>query len=1176
MARDNDAAARLSQRIEALYAADAQIRAARPLPEVQERLGAPGLSVNQLITTVMTGYADRPAVGTRRRDGRTLLPDHDLLTYAQLWERAGAIAAAWHADGVRPGDFVVVIGFTSAEYLAIDLAVTHLGAVVVPLTGGVSPGRLRAILDETEPAVLAVDHDNLPAALAATGDGGGPRSLLLFDHREDDDTHAAALAAARTAAADTGIAVRTHDEVRARGEQAPPAPLFEPEPGTDPLAMLIYTSGSTGTPKGAMYTHRLVADGWRAGRPLAAITLNYLPMSHIAARLTLISTLTRGGTAYFASAPDMSTLFDDFALVRPTEVFLVPRVCDIVFQRYRREMDSRGTGVDEEALAERVRTELREDLLGGRLMMTICGSAPLAPEMRAFMESVLQLQLHDGYGSTEAGGALLVNGYLLRPPVLDYKLVDVPELGYFATDKPYPRGELLLKTSSMVPGYYKRPDVTAEMFDADGFYRTGDVVAELGPDRLSYVDRRNNVLKLSQGEFVTVSNLEAAYVASPLIRQIYVHGSSERAYLLAVIVPTERAAALPEARLRPALHEELRAIARAAGLESYEIPREFLLEPEPFTIANGLLSGVAKLLRPALKQRYGDRLEQLYADLARGQEDELRALRRDAAVLPVAETVARATRAVLGCAVEDLRPDAHFADLGGDSLAALSYADLLRELLGVDVPVNVVLGPAGDLAGIAAYITRRRAGGARPTPASVHGDGAAEIRAADLTLERFLDHETLTAAADLPAAAPEPRTVLITGANGYLGRFLVLEWLSRPGTRVIALVRGADAAAARDRLLAGFGDHVPAALTGADGPEVLAGDISEPDFGLPEQQWRRLAAEVDLIVHSGALVNHVLPYAQLFGPNVVGTAEVLRLALTTTRKPVAYLSTVAVAAQGESFAEDGDVRVMSPVRTLDASYANGYGNSKWAGEVLLREAADRFGLPVTVFRSDMILAHRTLPGQLNVPDVFTRLLLSVLLTGLAPASFYRTGPDGTRQRAHYDGLPADFVAAAIVALGARTTGYRTYDVVNPHADGIGLDTFVDWLIEAGHPIDRIDDHAAWFERFATALRGLPEQQRRHSLLPVLEVYRHPGRARAGSALPAAGFRDAVRAAGLPGAPDIPHLDPALITKYVTDLRELGLLDPDKPADRAGQSSLLARSPTKRASPGSAEVKRSTS
>ena len=150
----------------------------------------------------------------------------------------------------------------------------------------------------------------------------------------------------------------------------------------------------------------------------------------------------------------------------------------------------------------------------------------------------------------------------------------------------------------------------------------------------------------------------------------------------------------------------------------------------------------------------------------------------------------------------------------------------------------------------------------------------------------------------------------------------------------------------------------------ADHLEVIAGDIGEPNLGLDQATWERLAQSVDLIVHPAALVNHVLPYDQMFGPNVVGTAEIIRLAITGRIKPVTYLSTVAVAMSVDpaEFEEDGDIRVVSPVRPVDDSYANGYANSKWAGEVLLREAHDLCGLPVAVFRSDMILAHSQYAG----------------------------------------------------------------------------------------------------------------------------------------------------------------------------------------------------------------------
>ncbi len=130
---------------------------------------------------------------------------------------------------------------------------------------------------------------------------------------------------------------------------------------------------------------------------------------------------------------------------------------------------------------------------------------------------------------------MILDGTAPCPPVTDYKLVDVPDLGYFATDRPYPRGELLIKSTTLFAGYYKRPDFTAEVFDEDGFYRTGDVFAELGPDRFRFLDRRNNVLKLSQGEFVTVPRLEAIFANCDPVRQIYVYGNGERSFLLAVV-----------------------------------------------------------------------------------------------------------------------------------------------------------------------------------------------------------------------------------------------------------------------------------------------------------------------------------------------------------------------------------------------------------------------------------------------------------------------------------------------------------------------------------------------------------------------------------------------------------------------------------------------------------------
>ena len=258
--------------------------------------------------------------------------------------------------------------------------------------------------------------------------------------------------------------------------------------------------------------------------------------------------------------------------------------------------------------------------------------------------------------------------------------------------------------------------------------------------------------------------------------------------------------------------------------------------------------------------------------------------------------------------------------------------------------------------------------------------------------------------------------MLLTSATGFLGRLLALEWLERMDLvdgRVICLVRAKSNDDARRRLDATFDSGDPQLLLdyqelATKHLEVLAGDKGEANLGLNEVTWQRLADTVDLIVDPAALVNHVLPYGQLFGPNVVGTAELIRIALTTKIKPFLYVSTIAVGNGIDSGAntEDADVRIVSATRNVDDSCANGYGNSKWGGEVLLREANERYraacrGVPL---RHDPRRAVLRRPAQPAGP--------------VHPVDHYRS-PPGSRRRRSMSWAPT------ANGSGRTTTGSRS-------------------------------------------------------------------------------------------------------------------------------------------------------
>src|SRR5574337_615409 len=509
----------------------------------------------QVIDTALAGYAPRQALGERAYKvavdpttggrEREFLPRFDTITYLELQNRIKGLANSWRdheQHRVDPGDFVCILGFTGTDYTVVDLACAYAQAVSVPLQSTLAGADLDGIFTDTAPTAVAATVDDLVLAAKLAGSHKTVRTVIAleYDERIDSDRKKFETAQTELAQKRSKAKLITLADLIAFGDYQAFEPLPPHPEGRERMAMLLHSSGSTGKPKGTIMPERMCLPGWDPGFLAPVVKVSFAPMNHLVGRNQVFNTLARGGTAYFTTKPDLSLLFEDIRLARPTELLTFPRALEMIHRHYLGEVVRRraASGGDVKEIGAQVKAEMRSTFLGDRIAHMMVGSAPTTPDLRDFITDCFKVRLIDGYGSTENGGQVTVKDRIARPPVTAYKLRDVPELGYYTTDKPYPRGGLCIKTTLATPGYFKRPDATAGWFDDEGYLLTGDIMEEQGPDHVVYVDRRNDVLKLSQGEYVAIGALGTSFEnGSRVIQQMYAYGNSARSYVLAVIVP---------------------------------------------------------------------------------------------------------------------------------------------------------------------------------------------------------------------------------------------------------------------------------------------------------------------------------------------------------------------------------------------------------------------------------------------------------------------------------------------------------------------------------------------------------------------------------------------------------------------------------------------------------------
>ncbi len=1167
------------QRANALLKHDAQLKLSQSLPSEREAMLHECRYVIEYLAKACQLFADRPALGVRavRRSedppgpSFEVLPYFNTITYKQLWQRITNLATGLYEGGwVGLGNFVGIIGFTGVDYVVAQYACLYLGAVVVPLQTMISMEELDRIAGETGLTTLIVSAEQCDGIIPFLRKNKRVHHLVVMPTPADDG---AAAMQSLSFGHESDIRCRmvnTLQAIERDGGKRPMVPYTLPDEGEESLQMLLYTSGSTGSPKGAKLTERMLGGYWRKAiteirgslpdepepLPQVDIGMSFMPQNHVVGQLNILESLARGGLLHFTLMSDMSSLFEDIRLANPTSLILVPRIAEMVYQFYQNELALRTKGKSDcpkHEICAMLEREMGQTFLGNRLFFIRTGTAPIAGEVLAFLKRTFQVPVYSMYGTTEAGYVLFEN-QITASVVTDFKLVDVPELGYRVSDNPYPRGELRLKAVCGTPGYFHNVEATRKLIDDDGYLCTGDIFEQHDPDHFSWIDRCNNIVKLAQGEFVSLWHLESLYAGeSPFISQIYLHADSLYAYPLAVIVPDReilesQLGRLPDdAELRRLLVSELQQVAHKHQLQPYEVPRSFLIEHQRFTRENGLLTDSAKPARQRLKDVYGSQLERLYNSLDDARRDKSAQLRAESS-LSLVQKVKDALSATLGVVDEFTLSESHsFLDLGGDSLAAVEFSALLAGLTGVTVPLGLIFNSSGNLVDdIVQFVTTEAKVQVRPSFKSVHGSNGGPLLAQQLTLEAFFEKQELAAATQAGSAVSrerQPSQVLLTGSNGFLGSMLTLELLEQlpPNGKLYCLVRARSIEDGLERLRAGlandisrdqFEQHIEQGRL-----VVVTGDLMLPKFGLDEQVWLRLAEEVDAIVHNGAMVNHSFSYEQMFEPNVLGTMEVARLAISVRHKAIHFVSSLAVSyalPPRPPIREAEDSLTLCKKWPTDAGYASGYGASKWAGEILLHQLSERFNIPVNIYRCGMLLAHSTRAGKINADDVLSRLLISLNITGIAPRSFYAHSNASGR----FSGLPVNLVARVLAALTLKPhQGYMLYHVVNHYDEGVSLDHIVDWMIKRGSVIERIDDYEQWYQEFTRQLSMLDAATRSRSAYPTLSLWQEPAAPEDYIRFDISRFASTVKelSAEIDIAAEIPALTQEFILKCLDDL-----------------------------------------
>jgi long-chain acyl-CoA synthetase len=590
-------------------------------------------SLNKLFLDAVDNHSNAKAQMYRTAEGWKSISSQEML------RRVAGLSKTLGELGIKSGDRVGLFAPNCPEWHVADFAITGLGAVSVPVYFNESPDRFVYIMNDSGARIIITAGES-EARKSAEARGRMPRVEHLICVAPPADLRGEILNYENliAAAGDGDVA-----EYRRRSALVK----------SDQLATLIYTSGTTGEPKGVMLTHFNLSSNsieslkHHVFEP-GDIGLEFLPLSHVYERSVGYGYLSRGVTVAYVE--NLESVDQALQEVQPTMAAAVPRLFEKIYagivEKGRREhgvkrqifdwalrvahgsVPWRAYGKAPSAMLK-MRWAVADKLvfskvragLGGRLRTFVSGGAPLSPELAEFFWSV-GVPVYQGYGLTETSPVVTSNrpgdhkvGTVGRPiPTVEVRLAE--------------DGEILVKGTCVMQGYFGKPDATKEILSPEGWLATGDIGRFDADGYLIITDRKKELLKTAGGKYVAPAPIENLLKTSPYILNAIVVGNQRKfcsalVVLNAAVVRSEAKSRghefaapsqmLTDAWVRDLLSGEIERL--TANLAQYEKPKRFALLEQDFTYAGGELTYTMKMKRRVIEERYGDVIARLYADV---------------------------------------------------------------------------------------------------------------------------------------------------------------------------------------------------------------------------------------------------------------------------------------------------------------------------------------------------------------------------------------------------------------------------------------------------------------------------------------------------------------------------------------------------------------------------------